>query len=74
MRMPPFMRHSNANPLTLSAWQYDLLMKWVAQVAAGPPPPPPPPEALVADAAMVEPTPLSGRAAERRAEVVARLS
>jgi hypothetical protein len=29
MRMPPFMRNSNAFPLTLSAWQYDLLMEWV---------------------------------------------
>ena len=29
MRMPPFMRNSNAEPLTLSQWQYDLLMKWV---------------------------------------------
>lgn len=30
MRMPPFMRQSNALPLTLSSWQYDLLMQWVA--------------------------------------------
>jgi hypothetical protein len=29
MRMPPFMRNSNAEPLTLSQWQYDLLMDWV---------------------------------------------
>lgn len=29
MRMPPFMRNSNAEPLTLSQWQYDLLMQWV---------------------------------------------
>jgi hypothetical protein len=29
MRMPPFMRNSNAFPLTLSVWQYDLLMAWV---------------------------------------------
>jgi hypothetical protein len=28
MRMPPFMRQSNALPLTLSSWQYDLLMRW----------------------------------------------
>jgi len=33
MRMPPFMRQSNAFPLTLTAWQYDLLMAWVASVA-----------------------------------------
>jgi len=31
MRMPPFMRNSNAEPLTLSAWQYSLLMDWVAE-------------------------------------------
>jgi hypothetical protein len=29
MRMPPFMRNSNAYPLTLSVWQYELLMQWV---------------------------------------------
>jgi hypothetical protein len=29
MRMPPFMRQSNALPLTLAAWQYELLMRWV---------------------------------------------
>jgi hypothetical protein len=32
MRMPPFMRNSNGFPLTLSPWQYDLLMKWVRSV------------------------------------------
>jgi hypothetical protein len=32
MRMPPFMRNSNAFPLTLSTWQYDLLMDWVKTV------------------------------------------
>lgn len=35
MRMPPFMRNSNANPLTLSAWQYALLMEWVHAVESG---------------------------------------
>jgi hypothetical protein len=69
MRMPPFMRHSNANPLTLAAWQYDLLMKWVAQVGApslvsGEPP-------VVAAAV---PRPLSDRAAKRRDEVLKRLT
>ena len=34
MRMPPFMRASNALPLTLGAWQYDLLMRWVDRVEA----------------------------------------
>ena len=33
MRMPPFMRNSNALPLTLSSWQYDLLMSWVKSVS-----------------------------------------
>jgi hypothetical protein len=32
MRMPPFMRNSNAFPLTLSGWQYALLMDWVDAV------------------------------------------
>jgi hypothetical protein len=32
MRMPPFMRNSNAFPLTLSFWQYELLMDWVKTV------------------------------------------
>ncbi|EIM31157.1 hypothetical protein MicloDRAFT_00001470 [Microvirga lotononidis] len=31
MRMPPFMRQSNAQPLTLASWQYDLLMRWVEE-------------------------------------------
>ena len=34
MRMPPFMRQSNALPLTLSRWQYDLLLRWVERTAA----------------------------------------
>jgi hypothetical protein len=32
MRMPPFMRQSNALPLTLAAWQYELLMRWVDEI------------------------------------------
>lgn len=32
MRMPPFMRQSNALALTLSSWQYELLMRWVDEV------------------------------------------
>jgi hypothetical protein len=36
MRMPPFMRNSNAMPLSLSAWQYDLLMQWVEKQARQP--------------------------------------
>lgn len=34
MRMPPFMRQSNALPLTLAAWQYELLMRWVDETRA----------------------------------------
>ncbi len=30
MRMPPFMRNSSGFPLTLSSWQYNLLMRWVS--------------------------------------------
>ena len=33
MRMPPFMRQSNALPLTLAAWQYELLMRWVDETS-----------------------------------------
>lgn len=35
MAMPPFMRNSNALPLTLSHWQYELLMRWVSDTEAG---------------------------------------
>ena len=34
MQMPPFMRNSNAQPLTLTEWQYNLLMAWQAQLLA----------------------------------------
>lgn len=38
MRMPPFMRQSNAQPLTLAAWQYALVQRWVTEtLAAGGP-------------------------------------
>jgi hypothetical protein len=36
MRMPPFMRSSNAGPLTLTFWQYELLMSWVKKVETQP--------------------------------------
>jgi hypothetical protein len=62
MRMPPFMRHSNANPLTLSAWQYALLMKWVKSVRE--------PRAKKVEPAMRR---MSKGAAARRAAVLARL-
>ncbi len=34
MQMPPFMRNSNAQPLTLTEWQYNLLMEWQTQLLA----------------------------------------
>jgi hypothetical protein len=71
MRMPPFMRQSNALPLTLANWQYDLLIRWVERTAtrtalfrrtageaAGPP----------------SPRVLSPAAAARRASVLARIN
>lgn len=38
MQMPPFMRHSNALPLTLSAWQFDLLQAWAQAIETTPSP------------------------------------
>ena len=67
MRMPPFMMNSNANPLTLAAWQYALLMQW-ADRAGGPAPAAMP---VVADSG--GPAPLSPAAAARRDAVLARL-
>jgi hypothetical protein len=64
MRMPPFMRQSNALPLTLSAWQYELLMAWVGRVQPAPP--------GAAGAAPPAPRP-SRAAARRRAAVLDRL-
>jgi hypothetical protein len=68
MRMPPFMRQSNALPLTLAAWQYDLVIQWassvgraVAEVAA-------PSASLAAD----EPG-FAERSDARRAAVLARI-
>jgi len=65
MRMPPFMRQSNAQPLTLSSWQYDLLMAWLRLAAA--------PLAAVAGIAPAEPA-LPAAAARRRAAVLAQLA
>jgi hypothetical protein len=62
MRMPPFMRHSNALPLTLSAWQYDLLMRWIDHVTKPP---------LIA--AVAGPAPLSPAAAARREAILRRI-
>lgn len=68
MRMPPFMRASNANALTLMGWQYDLLMRWVDAVG--------PPQPLVAMAAAPSRAPpaLSERSAARQRQVLATLT
>jgi hypothetical protein len=65
MQMPPFMRNSNANPLTLSVWQYDLLMRWAQQLLTP-----------VASTQAVRGTaaPLSARAKARQLRVLARLA
>ena len=67
MRMPPFMRQSNAQPLTLANWQYDLLMRWVDRVI----------ERLRAATLALPggpaPRKLSASAAARRASVLARI-
>lgn len=63
MRMPPFMAQSTpSTPLTLTAWQYDLVRKWVGAVQA-------PPAAPVAPAALV----LSEDAALHRNAVLGQL-
>jgi hypothetical protein len=68
MRMPPFMRQSNAEPLTLASWQYALLMQWVADANAAP-------DQLVA-LGMPGPAPsdVAAAADERRTAVLARLA
>jgi hypothetical protein len=72
MRMPPFMRQSNGQPLTLANWQYELLMDWVAAAEALPAAPP---ETAAAPAATAKaiPVELSEAASERRRAVLARL-
>ena len=63
MQMPPFMRNSNANPLTIANWQYQLLMQWASSLA----------RREAAAPAMPPPGPLSARAARRQRDVMARL-
>lgn len=63
MRMPPFMRQSNAGPLTLASWQYDLLMRWVTQASAH----------TTAGIMALSSRPMSEAAANRRARVLARI-
>lgn len=67
MQMPPFMRNSNAGPLSLARWQYDLLMAWVTAVTeVGP-------AAALEAVPAGEPAALSPQAAQRRREVLAAL-
>ncbi|MFZ6780177.1 hypothetical protein ACO0LD_25370 [Undibacterium sp. Ji83W] len=60
MQMPPLMRNSNAQPLTLSTWQYDLLLSWVDDIVQTPVAAPLGRSAIVAN-----------RANERRDEILA---
>jgi hypothetical protein len=62
------MRQSNANPLTLSGWQYELLMQWVASAGAAPP------DAISFGLPSPAPSDVAAAAAERRAIVLARLA
>lgn len=74
MAMPPFMRNSNADPLTLARWQYDLLMAWIDDVEQGLAPVVP--GAAIAAAAVApdgEPAPLSAAAQQHRDSVLRRL-
>ena len=69
MRMPPFMRNSNALPLTLASWQYDLLTAWVKAIEEQPAP-----VAPLAEPAKLAARPLSDAAARRRDQVLARIA
>jgi hypothetical protein len=62
------MRQSNAEPLTLSSWQYQLLMQWVAGANAAPL------DAVSFDRPAAAPSDVAAAAAERRAIVLARLA
>ena len=69
MAMPPFMRNSNAMPLTLATWQYELLMEWVAGVEASAGPIGISPAAALTKGS----PPQSEAAAARRTQVLERL-
>lgn len=64
MQMPPFMRNSNALPLTLAEWQYRLLMAWKDDLIAS---------GLVEAVTEAGP-PLSTLAAQRRSQVLGLLA
>lgn len=77
MQMPPFMRNSNAGALSLSRWQYDLLMEWTEKVEQPDPGGPVAAPGVAApgpsaDGASPE-VPLSARAAARREHVLAQI-
>lgn len=78
MRMPPFMRNSNAGPLTLAPWQYDLLMAWVGAIEAAPAAAltalPVAEAAPLAEAQPPVAAPMSDAAIARRAEVLSRIA
>jgi hypothetical protein len=71
MQMPPFMRNSNALPLTLAPWQYELLMVWVSAIEAAPVLPVAMP---LAEAQPPAAAPMSDAAIARRAEVLSRIA
>jgi hypothetical protein len=73
MRMPPFMRQSNGQPLTLANWQYELLMDWVAALDALPTVAAATAAPVAAMAKAAIPAELSEAASERRRAVLARL-
>jgi hypothetical protein len=71
MRMPPFMRQSNALPLNLAAWQYDLVIQWASALSR----PAAPVAAAIAPqvlAAAIEPD-FAERSDARRAAVLAQM-
>lgn len=65
MQMPPFMRQSNGNPLTLVEWQYDLLMQWAKGLVT--------PAQTTARRIAPTAVALSPRARQRRALIAAKL-
>lgn len=71
MQMPPFMRNSNALPLTLAGWQYDLLMAWVGAIEVTPVPPS---AMALVEAQLPAAAPMSDAAIARRAEVLSRIN
>jgi hypothetical protein len=73
MRMPPFMRQSNALPLTLSSWQYALLDDWARAAEGAPLVAAVQPAATVLPMAVERASVPTDEADARRDEVLARL-